>query len=75
MTNKLLATVFSKWKMPAVASKDVSVRIPYNTHVGKQVVITEVVPFDVGYGLKEYMVYMNVTDTGGKLVGRSMRSK
>lgn len=54
---------------------DVSVRIPYNTHVGKQVVITEVVPFDAGYGLKEYMVYMNVTDTGEKLVGRSMRSQ
>ncbi len=54
---------------------DVSVRIPYNTHVGKQVVITEVVAFDAGYGLKEYMVYMNVIDSGEKLVARSMRSQ
>ena len=54
---------------------DVAVRIPYNTHVGKQVVITEVVPFDAGYGLKEYMVYMTVIDTGEKLVARSMRSQ
>ena len=54
---------------------DVSVRIPYAAHVGKQVVVTEVVPFDAGYGLKEYMVYMTVTDTGEKLVGRSMRSQ
>ena len=54
---------------------DVAVRIPYNSHVGKQVVVTEVVPFDTGYGLKEYMVYLTVTDTGEKLVARSMRSQ
>ena len=54
---------------------DVAVRIPYNSHVGKQVVVTEVVPFDAGYGLKEYMVYLTVTDTGEKLVARSMRSQ
>ncbi|WP_027937421.1 hypothetical protein [Anaeroarcus burkinensis] len=54
---------------------DVAVRIPYATHVGKQAVVTDVVPFDAGYGIREYMVYLTVVDTGEKLVARSMRSQ
>lgn len=54
---------------------DASLRIPYASHVGKQVLVTEVVPFSAGYDLKEYMVYMTVKETGEKLVARSMRGQ
>ncbi|GMB01189.1 hypothetical protein [Pelosinus sp. IPA-1] len=54
---------------------DNSVRIPYAQHVGKQVKVTEVVPFAAGYHQQEYMVYMTVKDTGEKLVGRTMRGQ
>ncbi|MBC8014368.1 MAG: hypothetical protein H7X79_01310 [Sporomusaceae bacterium] len=54
---------------------DRSVRIPYAGHVGKQVTVTEVVPFDAGYKQPEYMVHMTVNGTGEKLLGRSMRGQ
>jgi len=54
---------------------DLSVRIPYEQHVGKQVTVTEIVPFDAGYNQQEYMVNMTVDDTGEKLIGRSMRGQ
>lgn len=54
---------------------DRSVRLPYAEHVGKQVTVTEVVPFDSGFKQPEYMVYMTVNDTGEKLAGRSMRDQ
>ena len=54
---------------------DASLRIPYAGHVGKQVLVTEVVPFSAGYDLKEYMVYMTVKESGEKLVARSMRGQ
>jgi len=53
---------------------DRSVRIPYAGHVGKQVTVTEIVPFDAG-DQQEYMVHMTVNDTGEKLLGRSMRGQ
>lgn len=54
---------------------DNSVRIPYAQHVGKQVTVTEVVPFVAGYNHQEYMVHMTVNDTGEKLLGRTMRGQ
>ena len=54
---------------------DRSVRIPYDKHVGKQVTVTQVVPFAAGNDQPEYMVYMTVNDTGEKLLGRSMRGQ
>ena len=54
---------------------DRSVRLSYAQHVGKQVTVTEVVPFDSGYKQPDYMVYMTVNDTGEKLVGSSMRGQ
>ena len=54
---------------------DRSVRLPYAQHVGKQVTITEIVPFDSGYSQPEYVVHMTVNDTGEKLLGRSMRGQ
>ncbi len=54
---------------------DAALRIPYASHVGKKVLITEVVPFTAGYDLKEYMVYMSVEGSGEKLVARTMRGQ
>lgn len=54
---------------------DRSVRLPYAAHVGKQVTVTEIVPFAAGANKQEYMVYMTVNATGEKLVGRSMRGQ
>jgi hypothetical protein len=54
---------------------DRSVRIPYAAHVGKQVTVTEIVPFAAGNNLQEYMVHMTVNDTGEKLLGRSVRGQ
>ena len=52
-----------------------SLRIPYASHVGKQVTVTEVVPFDAGNHQKDYMVHMIVNNTGEKLIGRSLRGQ
>jgi hypothetical protein len=54
---------------------DRSVRLSYAEHVGKQVTVTEIVPFAAGNNLQEYMVHMTVNDTGEKLLGRSMRGQ
>jgi hypothetical protein len=54
---------------------DKSVCIPYAAYVGKEVTVTETVPFDVGYNQLDYMVYMTVNDTGEKLVGRTLRGQ
>lgn len=54
---------------------DQSVRIPYAKHAGKQVSVTEVVPYPAGPDQQEFMVYMTVNDTGEKLVGRTMRGQ
>lgn len=54
---------------------DRSVRIPYAQHVGKQVTVSEVIPYPAGEGLQEFIVYMTVKDTGEKLVGRTMRGQ
>lgn len=54
---------------------DHSVRISYAEHVGKQVTVTEIVPFAAGYNQSEYMVHMTVNDTGEKLIGRTMRGQ
>jgi hypothetical protein len=54
---------------------DRSVRLPYADHVGKQVTVTEVVPFAAGNNQQEYMVSMTVNDTGEKLLGRTMRGQ
>lgn len=52
-----------------------SVRIAYAKHVGKQVTVTEIVPFPAGGNQNEYLVYMTVNDTAEKLVGRTMRGQ
>ena len=54
---------------------DQSVRIPYEQHAGKQVTVTEVVPYPAGPDQQEYIIYMTVNDTGEKLVGRTMRGQ
>jgi hypothetical protein len=54
---------------------DRSVRIPYGDHVGKQVAVTDIVPFAAGDNQSEYMVHMTVNDTGEKLIGRTMRGQ
>nr|WP_092069192.1 hypothetical protein [Dendrosporobacter quercicolus]NSL47378.1 hypothetical protein [Dendrosporobacter quercicolus DSM 1736]SDL87292.1 hypothetical protein SAMN04488502_1011053 [Dendrosporobacter quercicolus] len=54
---------------------DRSLRIPYAEHVGKQVVVTKIVPFAAGGRQKEYMVYMTVKETDEKLVGRTMQGQ
>lgn len=54
---------------------DRSVRIPYDQHVGKQVTVTEIVPFSAGDNQSEYMIHMTVNDTGEKLIGRTMRGQ
>lgn len=54
---------------------DQSVRIPYAQHAGKQVTVTEVVPYPAGPNQQEFMVYMTVNGTGEKLVGRTMRGQ
>lgn len=54
---------------------DGSAPIPYATHVGKQVTVTAIVPFAAGYNQEEYMVHMQVNDTGEKLLGHSMRGQ
>jgi hypothetical protein len=54
---------------------DRSVRIPYDTHVGKEVTVTQVVSFPAGDNQSEYMVYLTVNETGEKLVGRTMRGQ
>jgi hypothetical protein len=54
---------------------DHSVRISYAEHVGKQVTVTEIVPFAAGYNQSDYMVHMTVNDTGEKLIGRTMRGQ
>jgi len=54
---------------------DSSVNIPYSGHVGKQVTVTDIVPFAAGADQQEYMVHMTVNDTGEKLLGRSMRGQ
>lgn len=54
---------------------DQSVRIPYAQHAGKQVTVTEVVPYPAGPNQKEFIVYMKVNETGEKLVGRTMRGQ
>jgi hypothetical protein len=54
---------------------DRSVRIPYAQHAGKQVTVTEVVPYPAGPNQQEFLVYMTANDTGEKLVGRTMRGQ
>ncbi|WP_378956882.1 hypothetical protein [Pelosinus sp. sgz500959] len=54
---------------------DRSLRIPYANHVGKQVTVTEVVPFEAGNNQKDYMVHMTVNNTGERLIGRSLRGQ
>lgn len=54
---------------------DRSVRIPYAQHAGKQVTVTEVIPYPAGPNQQEFMVYMTVNDTGEKLVGRTMHGQ
>jgi hypothetical protein len=64
---------------------DASARIPYAEHVGKQVTVTELAPFQYsrqGYAdpaadsnQQDYMVHMTVNDTGEKLIGRSLRGQ
>lgn len=54
---------------------DRSVRIPYAQHAGKQVTVTEVVPYPAGPNQQEFLVYMTASDTGEKLVGRTMRGQ
>lgn len=54
---------------------DQSVRIPYAQHAGKQVTVTEVIPYPAGPTQQEFMVYMKVNDTGEKLVGRTVRGQ
>jgi len=54
---------------------DRSVRIPYAQHAGKQVTVTEVIPYPAGPNQQEFMVYMTVNETGEKLVGRTMRGQ
>jgi hypothetical protein len=54
---------------------DSSVRIAYAEHVGKQVTVTQVVPFTTGDNQYDYMVHMLVNDTGEKLVGRTVRGQ
>lgn len=54
---------------------DQSVRIPYAQHVGKQVTVSEVIPYPAGPNQQEFMVYMTVNDTGEKLVGRTIRGQ
>lgn len=51
---------------------DRSVRIPYAAHVGKEVVVTAVARYDAGDYRDDYVVHMTETDTGKKLVGRTM---
>jgi len=54
---------------------DRSVRIPYASHVGKEVTINDVVAKEVIDKQQEYVVHMTVNDTGEKLVGHSMRGQ
>ncbi len=54
---------------------DRSARLSYTGHVGKQVDVTSVEAFGAGGTQQEYMVYMTVSDTGEKLVGRTMRGQ
>lgn len=54
---------------------DLSVRIPYSQHAGKQVTVTDVIPYPAGPNQHEFMVYMTVNNTGEKLVGRTMRGQ
>jgi hypothetical protein len=54
---------------------DRSARISYAEHVGKQVKVTDIVPFTAGSNKQEYMVHMTVNDTGEKLIGRTMRGQ
>lgn len=54
---------------------DRSVRIPYTSHVGKEVTINNVVAAEVIDKQQEYVVHMTVNDTGEKLVGHSMRGQ
>lgn len=51
---------------------DLSVRIPYGEHVGKQVTITEVVKYTAGDYRYDYVVHMKENATGKALVGRTM---
>ena len=67
--------IFTEEQVNQGLNGDRSVRIPYAGHVGKQVTITDVVPFGVGDSQQEYMIHMTVNDTGEKLVGRSMRKQ
>lgn len=54
---------------------DRSARISYREHVGKEVTVTQIVPFPAGNNQVEYMVYMTVSGTGENLVGRTMRGQ
>ena len=67
--------IFAKEQGEQGFQGDPSVRIPYTQHVGKQVTVTEVVPFSAGYNEQEYVVHMTVNETGEKLIGRSMRGQ
>jgi hypothetical protein len=50
---------------------DRSVRLSYADHVGKQVEVTDIVPFAAGNSKQEYVVHLTVKDTGEKLLGRT----
>ena len=56
-------------------SGDRSVRLPYTKYVGKQVTVTEVVPFESGYDKPDYMVHMIVKETDEALIGRTSRGQ
>lgn len=56
-------------------ANDQAVYIPYASHVGKQVTVTDVVTYPAGDKLQEYIVYMTLQETGEKLVGRTMRGQ
>lgn len=54
---------------------DRSVRLSYAEHVGKQVEVTDIVPFSAGDNKQEYVVHMTDKDTGEKLLGRTERGQ
>lgn len=54
---------------------DRSVRLPYANYVGKQVTVTEVMPYESGYDQPDYIVHMKVNETDQVLSGRTSRGQ
>ena len=51
---------------------DLSARISYAEHVGKQVTVTDVIRYSAGEYREDYVIYLKENETGKKLVGRTM---